>query len=140
MWVALPQGLYSAVCYRIYGFSFPKYRGGPMFYASQIGLQKVYQRICHYHQTCRKYGASWVGVGVDSYCHRARHDQCHCHEYSVIGVWCLVLVCSVAYSMCNFSSVCQKLGQIQQFTYFIISNNSICTCIRNPRPSKSIPL
>ncbi|XP_022310490.2 peroxisomal bifunctional enzyme-like [Crassostrea virginica] len=43
----------------IYGFSFPKYRGGPMFYASQIGLQKVYQRICHYHQTC-PYSIHWV--------------------------------------------------------------------------------
>lgn len=39
---------------RIYGFSYPKYRGGPMFYASQIGLQRVYDRICHYHETCRK--------------------------------------------------------------------------------------
>lgn len=43
----------------IYGFSYPKYRGGPMFYASQIGLQRVYDRICHYHQTC-PYSIHWV--------------------------------------------------------------------------------
>lgn len=43
----------------IYGFSYPKYRGGPMFYASQIGLQRVYDRICHYHETC-PYSIHWV--------------------------------------------------------------------------------
>ncbi|XP_061186168.1 peroxisomal bifunctional enzyme-like [Saccostrea echinata] len=43
----------------IYGFSFPKYRGGPMFYASQIGLKRVYDRICHYHETC-PYSIHWV--------------------------------------------------------------------------------
>ncbi|XP_048753819.2 peroxisomal bifunctional enzyme-like [Ostrea edulis] len=43
----------------IYGFSYPKYRGGPMFYASQIGLKRIYERICHYHETC-PYSIHWV--------------------------------------------------------------------------------
>ncbi|XP_062574450.1 peroxisomal bifunctional enzyme-like [Saccostrea cucullata] len=43
----------------IYGFSYPKFRGGPMFYASQIGLKRVYDRICHYHETC-PYSIHWV--------------------------------------------------------------------------------
>ena len=32
----------------VYGYSFPKFRGGPMFYADQLGLKKVYQRICEF--------------------------------------------------------------------------------------------
>lgn len=39
----------------INGYGFPKYRGGPMFYADQIGLRKVVDRIRHY--------ASQVGSG-----------------------------------------------------------------------------
>lgn len=39
----------------INGYGFPKYRGGPMFYADQIGLRKVVERIRHY--------ASQVGSG-----------------------------------------------------------------------------
>ncbi|XP_059175399.1 peroxisomal bifunctional enzyme-like [Physella acuta] len=41
------------------GFAFPKYRGGPMFYASQVGLTKVYERICYYHKTF-PYSIHWV--------------------------------------------------------------------------------
>ncbi len=33
------------------GYGFPRYRGGPMFYASQVGLAEVYERICHYAET-----------------------------------------------------------------------------------------
>jgi 3-hydroxyacyl-CoA dehydrogenase len=33
------------------GYGFPRYRGGPMFYASQIGLRRVYQGICHFRET-----------------------------------------------------------------------------------------
>lgn len=51
---------------RIYGFSYPKYRGGPMFYASQIGLQRVYDRICHYHQTCRELCINYVYKNFNS--------------------------------------------------------------------------
>jgi len=43
----------------LYGFNFPRYRGGPMFYASKIGLDKVYERICHYHKQL-PYSSYWV--------------------------------------------------------------------------------
>ncbi|KAJ8313737.1 hypothetical protein KUTeg_008298 [Tegillarca granosa] len=46
------------VCY-LYGFSFPRYLGGPMFYANQIGLQRVYERICYYHENF-PYSPHWV--------------------------------------------------------------------------------
>ena len=32
------------------GYGFPAYRGGPMWYADTVGLQKVYQRICEFHK------------------------------------------------------------------------------------------
>jgi len=32
----------------IYGYGFPVYRGGPMFYADQVGLKKVYEAILKY--------------------------------------------------------------------------------------------
>ncbi|BFY98349.1 hypothetical protein BsWGS_01389 [Bradybaena similaris] len=32
-----------------YGLGYPRYRGGPMFYASQVGLKKIYERICYYY-------------------------------------------------------------------------------------------
>ncbi|KAK6165801.1 hypothetical protein SNE40_022645 [Patella caerulea] len=35
----------------LHGFGFPRYRGGPMYYASTIGLAEVYDRICYYHKT-----------------------------------------------------------------------------------------
>ncbi|XP_055009707.1 peroxisomal bifunctional enzyme isoform X2 [Boleophthalmus pectinirostris] len=34
----------------VFGFSFPRHRGGPMFYASQVGLSRVLQRLEHYQQ------------------------------------------------------------------------------------------
>ncbi|KAH9519001.1 hypothetical protein Btru_008878 [Bulinus truncatus] len=42
-----------------YGFAFPRYRGGPMFYASQVGLKTVYERVCYYHQTF-PYSKHWL--------------------------------------------------------------------------------
>jgi 3-hydroxyacyl-CoA dehydrogenase len=33
------------------GYGFPRHRGGPMFYASQIGLDKVYAGICRFRDT-----------------------------------------------------------------------------------------
>jgi 3-hydroxyacyl-CoA dehydrogenase len=38
------------------GYGFPGYRGGPMWYADTVGLQKVYQRICEFHQ---RHGELW---------------------------------------------------------------------------------
>ena len=34
-----------------FGYGFPKYRGGPMFFAQSRGLDKVYQDICTYRDT-----------------------------------------------------------------------------------------
>jgi 3-hydroxyacyl-CoA dehydrogenase len=38
------------------GYGFPTYRGGPMWHADTVGLQKVYQRICELHQA---HGELW---------------------------------------------------------------------------------
>lgn len=40
----------------VYGYGFPAWRGGPMMFADTEGLQKVYQRTCHYHQ---QHGPWW---------------------------------------------------------------------------------
>jgi 3-hydroxyacyl-CoA dehydrogenase len=40
----------------LYGYGFPSYRGGPMWYADRVGLDKVYDRVCEFH---RKFGAQW---------------------------------------------------------------------------------
>lgn len=34
----------------INGYGFPRYRGGPMFYADQVGLRNILERIRHYEQ------------------------------------------------------------------------------------------
>jgi len=39
------------------GYGFPAYRGGPMWHADTVGLQKVYQRICEFHQ---QHGEIWT--------------------------------------------------------------------------------
>ena len=33
------------------GYGFPRYRGGPMFYADTVGLDKIYRRIVEFQQT-----------------------------------------------------------------------------------------
>jgi acyl-CoA synthetase (AMP-forming)/AMP-acid ligase II len=38
------------------GYGFPAYRGGPMWYADIVGLRKVYERICEFHQ---EHGDLW---------------------------------------------------------------------------------
>ncbi len=38
------------------GYAFPAYRGGPMWYADSVGLEKVYQRVSEFHQ---QQGARW---------------------------------------------------------------------------------
>jgi 3-hydroxyacyl-CoA dehydrogenase len=35
----------------LYGYGFPVAKGGPMFYADQVGLNKVYDRICEFRDT-----------------------------------------------------------------------------------------
>ncbi|HEX9111006.1 MAG TPA: 3-hydroxyacyl-CoA dehydrogenase NAD-binding domain-containing protein [Terriglobales bacterium] len=39
------------------GYGFPAYRGGPMWHADTVGLQKVYQRACEFHQ---QHGELWA--------------------------------------------------------------------------------
>jgi 3-hydroxyacyl-CoA dehydrogenase len=41
----------------VYGYGFPAYRGGPMWYADTVGLPKVYQRICELE---RQHGGWWT--------------------------------------------------------------------------------
>lgn len=40
----------------VYGYGFPAYRGGPMHYADAIGVDKVYARVCAFHE---EYGILW---------------------------------------------------------------------------------
>jgi 3-hydroxyacyl-CoA dehydrogenase len=39
------------------GYGFPAYRGGPMWHADTVGLPKVYQRLCEFHQ---QHGELWA--------------------------------------------------------------------------------
>ena len=41
----------------IYGYGFPAYRGGPMWYADTVGIKKVHDRICEFE---RQHGAQWT--------------------------------------------------------------------------------
>lgn len=43
----------------VYGYGFPVYRGGPMQYADEIGLDKVYNAMCHYRDSLGEYGKMW---------------------------------------------------------------------------------
>ena len=40
----------------IYGYGFPKYRGGPLYYADQVGIDNIYRDILALHQ---EYGDVW---------------------------------------------------------------------------------
>ncbi len=40
----------------LYGYAFPAYRGGPMWYADTVGLRKVYERVREFH---REHGELW---------------------------------------------------------------------------------
>jgi 3-hydroxyacyl-CoA dehydrogenase len=41
----------------VYGYGFPRYRGGPMFYADTVGLDKVYESVKRFHQA---HGELWT--------------------------------------------------------------------------------
>jgi 3-hydroxyacyl-CoA dehydrogenase len=43
------------------GYGFPAYRGGPMWYADTVGLDKVYRRISEFHQ---QHGKLWEPAPV----------------------------------------------------------------------------
>ncbi|MGB9069479.1 MAG: 3-hydroxyacyl-CoA dehydrogenase NAD-binding domain-containing protein [Candidatus Acidiferrales bacterium] len=38
------------------GYGFPGFRGGPMWYADTVGLQRVYDRVCEFH---KQHGMLW---------------------------------------------------------------------------------
>jgi 3-hydroxyacyl-CoA dehydrogenase len=40
----------------LYGYGFPRYRGGPMYWADTLGLKRVYGEIAAYHRT---HGTYW---------------------------------------------------------------------------------
>jgi 3-hydroxyacyl-CoA dehydrogenase len=40
----------------LYGYGFPRYRGGPMFYADTVGLTEVLEAVQRYHA---RHGAFW---------------------------------------------------------------------------------
>ena len=41
----------------IYGYGFPAYRGGPMWYADTVGIPHVYERICQFE---KQHGSEWT--------------------------------------------------------------------------------
>ena len=41
----------------LYGFGFPRYRGGLMYWADEIGVREVYNQIAAWHQ---RYGERWA--------------------------------------------------------------------------------
>ena len=43
----------------VYGYGFPVYRGGPMKYADEIGLDKVLAAMQRYHEELGDYGKMW---------------------------------------------------------------------------------
>jgi 3-hydroxyacyl-CoA dehydrogenase len=42
----------------IYGYGFPVFRGGPMFYADTVGLKKVYDKVCAFYEASKKEAAN----------------------------------------------------------------------------------
>jgi 3-hydroxyacyl-CoA dehydrogenase len=45
----------------LYGYGFPRYRGGPMFYADSVGLEQVYAAVERFH---RQHGEFWTPSGL----------------------------------------------------------------------------
>lgn len=43
----------------VYGYGFPVYRGGPMKFADEFGVDKVYKAICKYRDQLGQYGKDW---------------------------------------------------------------------------------
>ena len=44
------------------GYGFPAYRGGPMHYANEIGLDFIVQRFEHYREALGEYGERWFRI------------------------------------------------------------------------------
>ncbi|MDA2936786.1 3-hydroxyacyl-CoA dehydrogenase NAD-binding domain-containing protein [Acidobacteria bacterium AH-259-A15] len=45
----------------LYGYGFPAHRGGPMWYADTVGLEKVYERVCDFE---KQQGFWWKPAGL----------------------------------------------------------------------------
>lgn len=43
----------------VYGYGFPVYRGGPMQYADEVGLDHILSRMKHYEHSLGEYGKHW---------------------------------------------------------------------------------
>ncbi|MGS2722073.1 3-hydroxyacyl-CoA dehydrogenase NAD-binding domain-containing protein [Paraglaciecola aestuariivivens] len=43
----------------VYGYGFPVYRGGPMHYADEVGVDTIYQAMCHYRDQLGQHGKNW---------------------------------------------------------------------------------
>jgi 3-hydroxyacyl-CoA dehydrogenase len=43
----------------VYGYGFPVYRGGPMQYADEVGLDHILARMKHYETSLGEYGKHW---------------------------------------------------------------------------------
>ncbi|MFT6268413.1 MAG: 3-hydroxyacyl-CoA dehydrogenase [Alphaproteobacteria bacterium] len=43
----------------VYGYGFPVYRGGPMQYADEVGVDEILARMKHYESTLGEYGKHW---------------------------------------------------------------------------------
>lgn len=43
----------------VHGFGFPRWHGGPMQYADEIGLETVLSGVCHYRDSLGKHGCTW---------------------------------------------------------------------------------
>ena len=44
------------------GYGFPDYRGGPMFLADQIGLDRIADRLAHYAKICGNEFGYWTSA------------------------------------------------------------------------------
>ena len=54
----------------LYGFGFPRYRGGLMYWADTIGVREVYNQIAAWHQ---RYGERWAPSPLLAPPRRSRH-------------------------------------------------------------------
>jgi 3-hydroxyacyl-CoA dehydrogenase len=43
----------------VYGYGFPVFRGGPMKYADEVGLDNILARMRHYQESLGEYGKQW---------------------------------------------------------------------------------
>ena len=44
------------------GYGWPSQMGGPMYYANQVSLHRLYDRVCFYHKQHRKYDSNFNQV------------------------------------------------------------------------------